>query len=81
MSSKLVFEFDSVEELLKHVSHLSELETIKKLVNKPDKKEHDQRGAHITGLHEQAKIYHNEHPEIRYHECIKIVSKLNKQNI
>jgi len=41
MSSKLVFEFDSVEELLKHVSHLSELETIKKLVDKPDKKEHE----------------------------------------
>ena len=80
MSCKLIFEFDTTEELLKHVAHLADLETLKTLINKPEKRDDDRRGAHIEQLHMKARQYHALHPEIRYHKALSIVSKPNAEN-
>jgi hypothetical protein len=80
MSCKLTFEFDTTEELLRHVAHLADLEIIKLLIDKPEKKEHDLRGAHIADLHKRAKEYHALHPEVKYHKALSIVSKLNDED-
>jgi len=37
-------------------------------------KKKDRRGAYMKTLHERAKIFHEQHSLIPYHECIKIVS-------
>ena len=78
MSSKLVFEFDTVEDLMRHVSNMADLEIMKRLIDRPDPKLDDNRGKHIYNLHEKAKKYHTEHPEVKYHQCMKIVSKLTE---
>ena len=81
IKSKLIFEFDNNNDLLKHVSHLSELEKIHELINKPEAPLFDNRGKHIKDLHVKSKSYQLEHPDILYHNCMKIVSKINKEPV
>ena len=81
IKSKLIFEFDNNNDLLKHVNHLSELEKIHDLINKPEPLLFDNRGKHIKNLHEQTKLYQLEHPEIKYHDCMREITKLNKEPI
>ena len=39
------------------------------------KKENDGRGRSTKQFHEKCKIYHANHPEKSYRECLKLVSK------
>ena len=75
MSFKLVFEFETIAELMDHVGHLANLEVMNNLVNKVEPKPEDNRGSHIKELHIKAKAYHLEHPEIKYHQCMRLISK------
>ena len=38
----------------------------------------DKRGMHQQAYHNQAKLYHKEHPELSYRDCLKFVYKNNK---
>jgi hypothetical protein len=79
MSFKLIFEFDTIEELMLHVSHMADLEIMNRLVKLPDPPVlEDNRGKHISNLHQRTKQYQLEHPDILYHNCMRIVSKLDK---
>jgi len=39
------------------------------------KKENDGRGRSTKQFHEKCKIYHANHPDLSYRECLKLVSK------
>jgi len=39
------------------------------------KKENDGRGKSTKKFHEKCKLYHEQHPDKTYRECLKIVSK------
>ena len=42
----------------------------------------DKRGLHQQHYHNEAKLYHNQHKELSYRECLKIVySNKNNNNI
>jgi len=41
------------------------------------KKEGDKRGANVKELHKNAKIYQQEHPELKYKECLKLANNKN----
>ena len=40
----------------------------------------DKRGMHQQAYHNQAKLYHKEHPELSYRECLRVVYKNNKND-
>jgi hypothetical protein len=42
---------------------------------KQPKKENDRRGKHMQVLHQQAKEYHVQHPDVPYRECFKLINK------
>lgn len=51
----------------------------KKIEQQPKpRKENDGRGKSTKKFHELCKIYHNEHPEKSYKECLRDLSILNK---
>jgi hypothetical protein len=41
----------------------------------------DKRGLHQQYYHNQAKMYHHQHPELSYREALKHIYKNNKNNI
>ena len=57
IKSKLIFEFDNNNDLLKHVSHLSELEKMHQLINKPEPLLFDNRGKHTNNETKQRTSY------------------------
>jgi hypothetical protein len=81
MSYKLIFEFNSKQELFEHINHMCDLEIMDSLVKQKENPIFDNRGSHIKNLHEKTKQYQLEHPEIKYHQAMKLVSKLDKQPI
>ena len=81
MSSQLIFEFKSIKELNEHLKHMAELESINKLIKKPEPNPFDGRGLHIKELHKKAKEYHALHPEIKYHQCMSFVCKMTDTSV
>ena len=73
----LKYEFENNEELYQFVANISEYENYK--LRKSFKKELDNRGCHMKELHNKARLYYIEHPEINYKKCLKIVSKDEKE--
>jgi pectin methylesterase-like acyl-CoA thioesterase len=59
---------------------LQDLQEQQPIQTKP-KKENDGRGKSTKQFHELCKIYHNEHPDKTYRECLKELSNLNKNKI
>ena len=41
----------------------------------------DRRGLHIKAYHNEAKLYHNLHPEVSYRDCLSYVYKNKQKNI
>ena len=73
MSNKifLKYEFENNEELYQFVSNISEFENYK--LRKSFKKQLDVRGCNMKELHNKARLYYIEHPEINYKKCLNIV--------
>jgi hypothetical protein len=62
--------FNTIEELQNFVNIRGEEKVI---IKEPKiKKETDRRGQNVKELHQNAKAYQQEHPEIPYRECLKL---------
>ena len=82
MSYTLQISFDTMEEL----SLFIESKKIKEDIKKP-KKIGDRRGLNVSVLHQNAKAYQLEHPDINYKACLKLgnakeidINTINKEN-
>ena len=67
MSYTLQIKFETMEELSEFVIE----KKIKESIKKP-RKENDKRGQNVYILHQNAKEYHMEHPEVPYKMCLKL---------
>jgi len=65
--------FENIDQLSEFIKLIQEQKPIKK-EKKPDEK----RGKSTKQFHLRAKEYHSEHPDISYKECLKLLSKENK---
>lgn len=59
--------FETQEELFQFIAMM---EQKKKADNKKINKETDKRGRHMAELHESARLFHLENPELTYKECM-----------
>jgi hypothetical protein len=73
---EIKFIFETIEEAYEFLNKKTELQQ----QTKP-KKENDGRGKNTKQFHELCKIYHNDHPDKTYRECLKELSNLNKNKI
>jgi len=80
MSNKiqLILSFDNVEELKSYIEDYEaiELSKIKKLF----KKSNDKRGSSTKYLHQQAKEYQSQHPELSYKESLQKIGEKIREN-
>ena len=70
---QLVLSFDSIEELRTYVEDYEQIELSK--IKKLFKKSNDKRGSSTKLLHEKAKQYQSEHPDISYKESLKKIGE------
>ena len=73
---EIKFIFETIEDAYDFLNKKTELQQQPK-----PKKENDGRGKSTKQFHELCKIYHNEHPDKTYRECLKELSTLNKNKI
>lgn len=69
----ITISFESIDQLTEFIKLIQEQKPVKKEKN-PDEK----RGKSTKQFHLRAKQYHDEHPDISYKECLKLLSKENK---
>ena len=69
----ITISFESIDQLTEFIKLIQEQKPVKKEEN-PDEK----RGKSTKQFHLRAKQYHDEHPDISYKECLKLLSKENK---
>ena len=62
---EVVFKFNDIVRLTEFMEYASEW-------NKGKEPRVERRGQHTKQLHEQAKIFHQEHPQYTYHESMKL---------
>jgi hypothetical protein len=70
--------FTSEEELKQFIGAINlppTAETAEPAPAKKQPKENDRRGKHMQFLHQRAKDYHTQHPEVTYRECFKLINK------
>ena len=70
---EIKFIFETIEDAYDFLNKKTELQQQPK-----PKKENDGRGKSTKQFHELCKVYHNEHPDKTYRECLKELSNLNK---
>ena len=70
---EIKFIFETIEDAYDFLNKKTELQQQPK-----PKKENDGRGKSTKQFHELCKIYHNEHPDKTYRECLKELSNINK---
>ena len=73
---EIKFIFETIEDAYDFLNKKTELQQQPK-----PKKENDKRGKSTKHFHELCKVYHNEHPDKTYRECLKELSNLNKNKI
>ena len=92
MSFNLSIQFDTFEDLEKFVHDMNKYKNWKsKQEKKKEKQTHldievneqfsftdDKRGLHQQAYHNEAKLHHQQHPELSYRDCLKVVYKKNK---
>jgi hypothetical protein len=69
----ITISFESIDQLTEFIKLIQDQKPAKKEKN-PDEK----RGKSTKQFHLRAKEYHSEHPDISYKECLKVLSKENK---
>ena len=69
MNLKLVFEFESLDELAEFIKEQKDFNDWK--TKKQLKKEIENRGAHQKAYHQLAKQYQLAYPNVSYRECLK----------
>ena len=69
----ITISFESIDQLTEFIKLIQDQKPTKK-EKTPDEK----RGKSTKQFHLRAKEYHNEHPDISYKECLKLLSKENK---
>ena len=94
MSISISLNFDSFEDLEGFIADMNKFKKWKsKLEKKKEKPMNDEtevveqftftddkRGMHQQAYHNQAKLYHKDHPELSYRECLRAVCKNNKND-
>ena len=70
---RITLSFETIDQLSEFIKLIQEQKPVKKEKN-PDEK----RGKSTKQVHLRAKEYHSEHPDISYKECLKVLSKENK---
>jgi hypothetical protein len=94
MSFNLSIQFDTFEDLEAFIADMNKYKKWKSKQEKKKEKPmnddtevveqftftDDKRGMHQQAYHNQAKLYHKEHPEMSYRECLRVVYKNNKND-
>jgi len=75
---QLVLSFDSIEELKSYVEDYEQIELSK--IKKLFKKGNDKRGSSTKYLHQQAKQYQSENPQLSYKESLKQIGEKIREN-
>jgi hypothetical protein len=75
MNYQVILNFNDIEQIQEYFQDQKEFEQYK--MKKQMKKEQDHRGGHMREHHQKAKSYHQDHPELSYKECLKLI-KTNK---
>ena len=94
MSISISLNFDSFEDLEGFIADMNKYKKWKSKQEKKKEKPmnddtevveqftftDDKRGMHQQAYHNQAKLYHKDHPELSYRDCLKFVYKNNKND-
>ena len=66
---EVVFKFNDITKLTEFMEYISEW-------NKTPEIKIEKRGSHTAELHRLTKLFHQEHPQYSYHECMKLCSQV-----
>ena len=66
---EVVFKFNDITKLTEFMEYISEW-------NKTPEIKIEKRGSHTVELHRLTKLFHQEHPQNSYHECMKLCSQV-----